>query len=594
VIKLSDYVMQYVAGLGVKHVFLLPGGGCMHLVDSLGRNQKLEYVCNLNEQAVSIAVEAYGQFTNNLGVGLVTTGPGGTNAVTGVAAAWVDSTPCLILSGQVKRSDLIGNSGLRQLGMQEIDIISIVKSITKYAITVLDPQEIRYHLEKAVYLAQNGKPGPVWLDLPLDVQAAMIDSESLAGFDPEASVENLDKISPLVQRTIELLNRSQRPCLLVGNGVRLGKAEKEFEELIRLLNIPVLTTWKAMDFLDENDSLFFGRPGSLGQRGANFIQQNADFLLVLGARLDFGQTGYNHGHFAPHASKVVVEIDQSELNKLKMPLEEPGSIDVKSFINKLLDAKAQIGQPDCSEWLAYCLGMKNRYPVILPEYYNESEYINPYVLIDLLSKYLDEKAVVVPGSSGMCSEVTCQAFKVKKGQRILNNQGFGAMGFGLPASLAVCLASGRKNTVSINGDGGFQLNIQELETVARLQLPVKYFILNNNGFGAITNTQRAYFSSFYVASEPGSGLTLPDICKLASTYGIPAFRFNKHQVLEKNLKDILAMDGPVICDIMLDPLQTASPRLSSMKMPDGTMSSKPLEDLWPFLEREEFERNMLK
>ena len=594
-IRLSDYVMAFIAAQGVDHVFLLPGGGCMHLVDALGRNKDLRYVCNLHEQAVSIAVEAYAQYNSNLGVGLVTTGPGGTNAVTGIAAAWVDSTPCLMISGQVKREDLIGSSGLRQRGMQEIDIISIVRPITKYAETVFEPMSIRYHLEKALHIAREGRPGPVWLDIPLDIQGAIIDEEILGGFTPpSASIYPPDPyIDDCVNKTIKLLTNSKRPCMLVGNGIRLAKAEDKLRKLIDIVPIPILTTWKAMDLVEEEHPHYYGRPGSLGQRGANFIQQNCDFLLTLGARLDFGQTGYSHVHFAPKANKIIVDIDPCETNKLEMPDLISVNMDVGVFLEELIQHLQGQQLANNEDWAEYCRSVTERYPIVEPGYYGQSDYVNPYVLIDVLSNHLDESAIIVPGSSGMCSEVTMQAFRVKKGQRILNNQGFGSMGFGLPASLGVCMASDQRPVICINGDGGFQLNIQELQTVSRLRLPIKFFVLNNRGYGSITNTQRNYFNGFYVASEESSGLTLPDVCKLAEAYGIATTRISNHQELIEQIAGILTHDGPMVCDVMIDPLQIAQPRMSSVKMEDGTMVSKPLEDLWPFLNRDELQINML-
>lgn len=595
-IKLSDYVIKFIAKQGVKDVFLLSGGGCMHLVDSVGRCEELNYICNLNEQAVGIAIEAYGQYTNNLGVGLVTTGPGSTNAITGIAAAYVDSTPCLMLSGQVKRSDFAKPYGVRQMGYQEVDIVSIVTPITKFAVTVVEPEKIKYYLQKAVYLATHGKKGPVWIDIPLDVQAAMIDENNLEEFNLEKEVEtNISiSISEKVKQAFELLNEAKRPCILVGNGVRLSDAEERFLDLSKKLNVPVLATWKAIDFFDENDPLFYGRPGAIGQRGANFIQQNCDYLLILGARLDFGQTGYNHSNFAAKAKKVMVDIDNAEINKMDMNIEVKADVDAKVFIDEALRQISLVHNKDRSEWIRYCDKMRRKYPVILKEYWEQKEYVNSYAFIDKLSELLNENDLIVPGSSGSCSEVTMQGFKVKKGQRLFNNEGFGSMGFGLPASIGACIASNKKRTICINGDGGFQLNIQELETVRRLNLPIKIFIINNDGYGAITNSQRNHFGGFYVASEKNSGMTLADICKVANGYEIKNMRIHSNRELEEKIKEALEYDGPVVCDVMIHPDQPTAPKLMSEKLPNGSMISKPLEDLWPFLDRKEFEENMLK
>lgn len=424
-IKLSDYVMKFVANLGVKHIFLLPGGGCMHLVDSVGNCKDLEYVCNLHEQACAIASEAYGQYTNNLGVALVTTGPGGTNTLTGVAGAWLDSTPCLFLSGQVKRADIKAGRGVRQMGFQEIDIVEMVKSITKYAAIVTDPQTIRYHLEKAVYLAKHGRTGPVWIDIPLDVQAVKIEESDLVGFDEQEVQKPVDSslLQQQVSETIRLFNQAERPVILVGNGVRLSGAIDEFLKMSELLQIPVLTTWKAIDFLPESHRLFAGRPGAIGQRGANFTQQNSDWLLSLGARLDYGQTGYAHENFARAAQKIIVDIDPSEIGKMKMPIEVPVCADAGNFIREFLKQSEKIIAQDRSSWLNRCKHWQDKYPVVLPEYWDEPEGVNNYVLVDVLSEEMSEEDLLVPGSSGACSEITMQALRVKPRMRIFNTEG---------------------------------------------------------------------------------------------------------------------------------------------------------------------------
>ncbi|MFC1952554.1 thiamine pyrophosphate-binding protein [Chloroflexota bacterium] len=593
--KLSDYVFQRVAGEGVRHVFLLPGGGAMHLVDSLGRCRDIEYICSLHEQACAIAADAYSQYTNNLGVALVTTGPGGTNAITGAAGAWLDSTPCLFISGQVKRSDLIGNRGVRQMGFQEINIVSTVAHITKYAITVTDPASIRYHLEKAFYLARNGRPGPVWIDIPLDVQAAQIAETELKGFDPSeiAPLFELDSLRQQVSETIKLINDSERPMVLVGNGVRLARALGDFQQLIEVLQIPVLTTWKAIDFLPEEHPLFIGRPGAIGQRGANFAQQNSDCILVIGARLDLGQTGYDHRNFARAATKIVVDVDATEINKMDMEIDVPICSDGGAFIRELLQQKRTIVTKDRSGWLARCREWKSSYPVVLPKYWDETDGVNLYTLVDVLSDEMTAGDLLIPGSSGACAEVTMQAFRVKSGVRVFNNPGLGAMGFGVPAAIGGCVASGGKRTVCIDGDGGFQMNIQELETIKRLDLPIKFFVLNNEGYASIKATQQAYFEGRFVASGKSSGLSLPDSLKIAEAYGIQGVRIPDQSCIRDQVREVLQAEGPVICEVVISPNQITAPRLSSMQKEDGSMVSKPLEDLWPFLEREEFLRNMI-
>jgi acetolactate synthase-1/2/3 large subunit len=594
--KLSDYVFNVIAAAGVKHVFMLPGGGCMHLCDSLGRNKQLSFVCNLHEQGSAIAADAYGQYTNNLGVALVTTGPGGTNTITGVAAAWLDSTPCLFISGQVKRADMKGTRGVRQMGFQEIDIVRLVESITKYAVTVTDPLTIRYHLEKALYLARHGRPGPVWLDIPLDIQAAEIDEAHLRGFDtselPAAPDSSLAQSA--ARQVVDWLKSAQRPVLLVGNGVRLDGALPEFHALIERLKLPVLTTWKASDFLGEDHPLFAGRPGAAGQRGANFTQQNADLLLVIGARLDFGQTGYIHRYFARGAKKVIVDVDPAELGKFDMKVDLPVACGAKAFLAALLAALEGVaGGLNFAGWLERCQNWKRRYPLMLPEFSRLPDGISNYALIDALSDCMSPDDLLIPGSSGACSETTMQAFRVKAGQRIFNSEGLGPMGFGIAAAIGGCLAGGRRRTVCLDGDGGFVMNIQELEVVRRLNLPIKFFVLDNNGYGSIRQTQKAYFKGKFVASDPSSGLTLPDYIKIAQAHGLETREIRSHEQIGPVVRDMLSHNRPVVCVARISPAQTTSPRLSSGQRADGSMYSKPMEDLWPFLDRAEFRQNML-
>ena len=593
-IKLSDYVVEFLANAGLQHIFLLPGGGAMHLNDSVGKSGRIQYICNLHEQACAIAADAYGQYTNRFGAAMVTTGPGGTNALTGVAAAWLDSTPCLFISGQVKRADIVGTRGVRQIGFQEIDIVRMASPITKYAVTVMDPQTIRYHLEKALLLATSGRPGPVWIDIPLDVQASQIDPETLEGLTPAelAQPEDDALVREMVAEAIRLLNGAERPCILVGNGVRLAGGLREFRQLIELLQIPVLTSWKAIDFLGESHPLYAGRPGSVGQRGANFTLQNADFVLALGARLDYGQTGYNPQTFARAAKKVIVDIDAAEIAKLGK-VDVAAAVDAKRFLAEFLRQIGDLVLVDRSAWRSRVQEWKAKYPIVLPEYWQQPEYVNNYVFVQVLGEEMAADDLLIPGSSGACSEITMQAFAVKEGMRIFNSEGLGPMGFALAAALGGCVAAGGKRTVTIDGDGGFQMNSQELETIRRLNLPIKIFVLNNNGYGSIRATQRSYFNSRFIASHPTGGLTLPETSRIAGAYGIPAVRAANHADLRQTVQQVLASEGPMICEVMISPEQYTAPKVASAQRADGSMVSKPLEDLWPFLEREEFAANML-
>lgn len=592
VIKLSDYVIRFLEDLGIGHVFMLAGGGAMHLVDSLGKSSKITHVCNLHEQACSIAADAYAQCTGKLGVALVTTGPGGTNTLTGVAASWLDSIPVLILSGQVKRSDRMTGRGVRQMGFQEIDIVSLVKPITKYAVTVMEPETIRYHLEKAFHEATTGRPGPVWIDIPLDVQASFIDENTLQGFEAPPKAAGCRGLQERVRQALELLNGSERPIILAGNGIRLAGALDLFHSMIDRLTIPVLTTWKAADFLPEDHPLYVGRPGAVGQRGANFAQQNADWILCIGARLDFGQTAYNHENFAPGAHKIMVDVDPAEIQKMQTPIQVPIVCDARDFLCELIRQHSETGSKDYSQWLEQCKEWHQRYPVVLPQYWEEKDYVNDYVLISVLSDELTGDDILVPGSSGACSERTMQAIRITEGLRVFNSQGLGSMGFGIPAAIGGCLAGGGKRTVCIEGDGGFMMNIQELETVRRLRLPIKFFVLNNGGYGSIMATQKSHFAGRYVGCTPASGLTLPHIPSVAASFGIPTEQILSHSTIREKVRHVLQSTGPIVCEVKVSPDQPTAPRVVSTQKEDGSIVSSPMEDMWPFLERSELDKIM--
>ncbi len=588
-IKLSDYVMKFLVAKGVSQVFMLPGGGAMHLDDSLGRCEDLKYVCFLHEQALAVAVESYGQYTNVPGVGLVTSGPGSTNTITGVAAAYIDSTPCFFLSGQAKRSDLKGDSGVRQMGSQEVDIVSMVSCITKYAVTVMEPEEIRYHLEKAWYEATTGRKGPVWLNIPLDVQAAMVDEDKMQVFSPEKPKIS-QQLSVQVEECIKLLNQAKCPLILVGNGVKLSGVEEEMVRFAEKNQIPMLLTWKIVDLLDFNHPLNFGSPGIMGTRYSNFIVQNCDLLLIAGSRLDTSITAFNAAEFGKRAKKIMVDIDQAEIRKIKT-IDLPIVADMRVFLDLLGEKQSQIKQEDRKEWLSYCRRLKEKYPVVIDEFRHSPGGVNVYYFTELLFEQLKADDIITPESSGAAGEVTYQAMRIKKGQKVKNAAGLGSMGFGLPYSIGACLANNKRRTILINGDGAFQLNIQELETIRRLSLPIKMFILDNSGYGSIMATQRNMFGGFYVGSESGSGLTLPDVGAVARTYNLRYEQIEKHEELKDVIAKTLAGNDPVICRIKVIPGHVINPKVQAMKLPDGGMVSKPLEDMWPYLPPEELEGN---
>jgi acetolactate synthase-1/2/3 large subunit len=524
---------------------------------------------------------------------MVTSGPAGTNAVTGVAGAWLDSMPCMFLSGQVKRPDLKTGTGLRQLGSQEVDITTIVQSVTKYAVTIMEPERIRYHLEKAWHLATSGRPGPVWLDFPLDVQAAQIDPEKLEGFAPEPEAAGgREGLAGKVGEVLAMLQSAERPVIVAGNGIRVAGAVREFQDMVRAVGAPVLTTWLGMDLIPGSDPLFAGRPGAIAPRGANFTLQNADLMIVIGARLDMAFTGYAHENLARGARKVMVDIDEAEMKKMRTPIHLPIVADARDFIVELARQWQTIPLPNFAPWASRVVEWKSKYPVVTEEHRDREDRVSVYRFSEVLSSELGEGALLVSGSSGSAVELFLLVFEVKSGQRVFHTRGLGAMGFGLPAAIGACLASGRQETVCVDGDGGFQMNIQELATVARMRLPIKFFVINNEGYASIRSSQQSSFQHL-IAADASSGVVLPDLLKVATAYGVPAVRIGDQKNLAAEIRAVLQTPGPVVCEIMAPPEEQRAPRLSSRQRPDGSMVSKPLEDLWPFLEREEFRANMI-
>jgi len=588
-VKLSDYVLQRIVDAGVRHVFLVPGGGAMHLDDSLaGRAGEVAFVATLHEHAAAVAAEAYAKLTGNLGVALVTAGPGSTNCLTGLASAWVNSAPVLFVSGQVKTSDLKGTRGLRQLGLQEIDIVSAVRSMTKHAATVADPSTIRMHLDRALWAAREGRPGPVWLDIPLDVQAAEVDPAELPGFDPPPGAAT--DLSAQVAQVVRWLGEAERPVLLAGGGITVARATESLLRLADRLGIPVLTTWVGADLLPDDHPAYCGRPGAFASRGANFTVQNSDLLLSVGARWDFATTGFAPARFARAARRVVVDVDPGEIAKLG---DVPASgivADAGAFLEELERQLPAAAHKDRSEWLARAREWQRRYPVVTPDLRGRKEDVSTYVFMEALGRMLDEGDVIVEGSAGIQSEIFFLAFPTKRRQRIVCDGSLGAMGYGLPAAIGACVASGRR-TVLIDGDGSFLPNIQELETVARLGLPLKMFIMNNRGYSSIRVSQQRWFGRL-IAADATSGLTLPDLSRVAGAFGVKALRIGSEAALEDGLRDALSHAGPVLCDVNVPAEEDRVPRISNYRRADGSMASRPIEDLFPPLSREALRENM--
>ena len=596
-IKLSDYIFKYLADYGVRHVFMITGGGAMHLNDSIGHEKRIQYICNHHEQACAMAAEGYARASGKLGVVCVTTGPGGTNAITGVLGQWLDSISVLYISGQVRYDTTVASTGLplRQLGDQEINIVDIVRTITKYALMVTEPQSIRFHLEKAICLATSGRPGPVWLDIPLNVQAAMIDESSLESYTStnDDKVEfDQQAIKKTVAVVLEKIKNSKRPVILAGAGIRLGDAHELFQEVIEKLGVPVLTAWDAIDLMYDDHPLYFGRPSTLGQRGANFIFQNADLLLSLGCRLNTRQIGFNFDAVARAAYKIILDIDPVELHKPTIRPDLSIHCCVKVFLKEMNEGINIRLIPRKKGWVSWCRARKERYSVVLPEYLENKNRVNPYVFCDVLSDYLGEHDVIV-SSNGSACVIPIQSLRLKKGQRHIVNSGCAAMGYGLPSAIGACFSSKKNRVICLEGDGSIQLNIQELQTVVHHQLPLKIFIFNNDGYLSIRTTQNNFFNGHLVGEGPKSGVTLPDMVRIAEAYGIKTCRISAQDDLAEKIEDVLESPGPVLCDILIQPDQLFVPRTSSQRLPDGRMVSKPLEDMYPFLDRDEFLSNMI-
>ena len=588
--RVADYIADFLANNEITDVFTITGGGAMHLNDALGHHPKLHCTYNHHEQACAVAAEGYARYSRNIAAVCVTSGPGGTNAITGVMGGWLDSIPMFVLSGQVKFATTIRSTRvpLRQLGDQEFNIVDTVKTMTKYAVMIENAEDIAYILEKALFLATHGRPGPVWIDVPLNIQGATIETENLRHYNnaedsrelpPEFNESKADEI-------IQKINRAKRPVIFAGEGIRLSGAYEEFQKLVSKLGIPVVTAWNAHDVISDDNPYFAGRPGTVGTRGGNFVVQYADLLLILGCRLNIRQISYNWENFAKDAYKIMVDIDPAELMKPTLKIDMPVFADVKDVIKKLGNSKEKL--ENHSNWVAWAHNINLRYPACLPEMKKEETPVNPYAFIDALFDNLsDDDAIVC--SNGSACVVGFQAAKIKKQTRLFTNSGCAAMGYGLPASLGVSVRRGKKRTICIEGDGSLQMNIQELQTVYQNKLNLKIVVLNNEGYHSIRQTQRNLFSNHCevgVGKESGD-LSFPELERIAYAYQIPYVKVDKYSTCAENIRKALEIEGPVIIEAVLNPEQFFSPKLSSKKLPDGTMVSPSLEDMYPFLPEDE-------
>ena len=594
-IKLSHYVIGRLADWGVRRIFMVTGGGAMHLNDSIGREPRIRYICHHHEQAASMAAECYARVTGETGVINVTTGPGGINALNGVFGAWADSVPMLVISGQVKREtcmSLAGMNNLRQLGDQEVDIVRMSQGITKYAVLVDDPESIRYHLERAWFLAASGRPGPCWIDIPVDVQSAMIDEGRLRGYDPSEDAPQWDRdlIAQQCRETIRRMGAAARPVVLAGTGVRAAHALEEFRELAHRLGVPVTTAW-THDLIASDDPLFCGRPGTIGDRAGNFTVQGADVLLVLGSRLNIRQVSYNWRSFARGAFKIQVDVDAAELDKPTVRPDLPVHCDLKIFLCEMLRQLPASGyRADAhAGWLARSRARLARYPVVQPHQRRPGPPLNPYYFVERLFEALAEDDVVVCANAAACI-VPYQAGRLKSNQRLISNSGAASMGYDLPASIGAAAARDGQRVICLAGEGSVQLNIQELQTIAHHRFPIKIFVFNNGGYLSIRQTQTNFFG-LLVGESPASGVSFPDMVKVACAYGLLAARISSVADLPR-IGEILESPGPALCEVILDPAQEFEPRMKSRQLPDGTIVSPNLEDMFPFLDPEELKSNL--
>ena len=590
--KLSDYVVEFFEKEKLKDIFMVSGGGCMHLVNSFGKSEKIHYWCTHHEQAAAMAAEGYAKQKNDIGVVLTTSGPGATNTITGVLDCYQDSIPVIFISGQAKRKQTVYNAeidGLRQFGVQEANIIPIVQSITKYAVEVENPQKIRYYLERAIYEAKSGRPGPVWISIPLDVQSANIDAQELEAFE-KTEDKDLMPSTEDINYVIESLKIAKRPVIIAGHGIRLAKADGLLEKFVHMYKIPVVTPIMGIDVIAGDDICNIGRIGTKGTRAGNFAMQNADLIISLGSRLAVSVIGHEYELFAREAKKIVVDIDKIEHSKKTIKIDKLICCDVGRFLENVCLKEAEISTFD--NWLDICRTWKAKYPVILSEYDNDESGINYYKFIDILNHRMSNEMPVV-SDAGSAFYVVAQAINLKKGQRHITTGGTATMGFTLPAAIGVVIANNSKPVLAITGEGSFMQNLQELEVLKYHSLNIKLFVMDNGGYFSIHQTQKKFFNGNYVGESEQSGLSFTDIEKLACAFGVAYYKLETIQQCEEKLEEILNRKGPVLIEVRVTENMEVIPTNASLMREDGIMISKPLEDMYPFLDRNEFKENMI-
>lgn len=592
-IKVSDYIADFFVKKGIRNIFSVVGGGAMHLNDSFGHNKELKVIYNHHEQASAIAAEAYARWENKIAVVCVTSGPGAINALNGVVGAYQDSIPMLIVSGQAKTGLCIRTSGLkiRTIGGQEVDIVPAVQqNMVKYAEMVMDARRIKYCLEKAYKIALSGRPGPCWLDIPLDIQGSYVEVDDLEGYEDHQGHPHID--DGAIKEIIKRLQTAKRPVLYAGNGIRLSGGISVFEKLIRKLQIPVVTCWNSIDLIATDNSLYCGRGGNMGDRAGNFAVQNSDFLICIGTRLSVYQVGWHVEKWAREAFTVVVDIAPEELKKKTMRADLPICADARDFMQTLLEELENVNYVSQQEWLKQCNVWKSQYPVVQKFQYEEKGLANPYAFLDKLSHNLPKNAITVV-ANGSASVMGSQSYYIKQDDRFIMNCAFSSMGYALPAAIGICVAANMHDIVCIEGDGSIMMNLQELQTIVTNNLPVKIFIINNNGYHQIRQTQDNVFHDGYVGMGPESGdLGFPNFQKLADAFGLPYVSIKNNQELTSQISKVLQYDGYVMCEVFVTTTQKFEPKSATKKLDDGTLISPPLEDMAPFLSREELSENM--
>lgn len=598
--RLADYVADFLVAHGVSDVFSVVGGGAMHLNDALGHKEGLKVTYNHHEQACAIAAEAYARLDNRIAAVCVTTGPGGTNALTGVVGGWLDSIPMFIISGQVRYDTTaryalqFTKTPLRAMGDQEYDIVKSVEPMTKYATMIEDPMQIRYALEKGWHLATTGRPGPVWIDIPVNYQGGYIETDELIGYDPAEDDGNLPPAidTATIQTVLDKIRHAKRPVFHAGYGIRLSGAYEAFRSVADKLNIPIVTYWNAVDLIEDEHPLYCGRAGNMGDRPGNWAIQNADLILAVGTRISIRQVGYNWKTWARAAEVIMVDIDPAELKKPTLHVEMPIWADARDFLTKL-DALATAPVYHDGEWLATCRRWKQEYPVVLPRHWDENgETANVYAFIRYLSSRLPENSLTAV-SNGACCVVGNQAYVIQKGSRMANNSAVASMGYGLPAAIGTCIGGGYRQTICLEGDGSIMMNLQELQTVITNKLPIKIFLINNSGYHSIRITQTNLFHKNFVGIGEESGdLSFPDFEKIATAFGYRYYSAHSNEEMKAVVDQVLSLDGPVFTEIYTDTQQVWEPKSSTKRLADGTLVSPPLEDLAPFLPREELAQQM--